>query len=315
MALPYTARVGSKYKSRLRKELQAMFLKLGAPQIFGTYSVNLRAPAFRQHLRPSRGNASSVVKDVAYFCKAFRREWTRVWKYIHKTWANKVVGGAKDYAWVIEFQQRGAPHVHYVMWTGLSADELISNNNSGDPNKVVVTCQRVTGNGDLDALVEELQTHAHSPQYCLLKKRGADQTCRFHFPKAVSDTTFYDEASGRVVIQRGPQDVHINAYNPDILRVARSNMDLQINKGERAVDYISKYISKSTSLSEGSVSEIVPPNQPNNTTAVVAGQGRGRRRSRLRDEYGRSSKFMFYFQSFCFSLPLCCLHRHIQVFI
>ncbi|KAI9269477.1 hypothetical protein EDC94DRAFT_581621 [Helicostylum pulchrum] len=41
--------------------------------------------------------------------------------------ANKV-GGIKDWAWTLEIQQHGSPHIHMVLWTGRNTAEFLTQN-------------------------------------------------------------------------------------------------------------------------------------------------------------------------------------------
>ncbi|KAI9329305.1 PIF1-like helicase-domain-containing protein [Pilaira anomala] len=45
--------------------------------------------------------------------------------YVIKKWGKKV-GGIIDWTSVMEIQDRGSPHMHFVLWTGTSAEELLA---------------------------------------------------------------------------------------------------------------------------------------------------------------------------------------------
>ncbi|GJJ79276.1 hypothetical protein EMPS_11637 [Entomortierella parvispora] len=154
-------------------------------------------------------------------------EWHRVLSYILSKWAPKVIGKR-------------------------TVDELITQNNSGDPTKVVVSCKRRTGDPIVDGLVALHQMHRHTPYYCMKQSKK----CHFGFPMVVSDKTVFDEDTGKVVLERGQEDMYVNAYNPDILKICRSNIGIQLNKGSRSIDCLHKYTSQVSSLSEGVIQEV-----------------------------------------------------------
>lgn len=246
VSLPSCLRSAIQYKVALRHDLLAMFKELGVPQVFLTWTVNLRSTAFRANF-PS---AEEAMNDVGLFAIVFHKEWERVWSYIHKEWAKKVVGGVRSFAWVLEYQERGAPHVHIVLWTGKTLEELINQNNRGG-NETVITCARHHRDPEVQRLVARLQMHEHTKDYCVRESRQGGERCRFDFPRQLSAETKIE--NGRVVYQRDAGDEMVNAYNPDLLRMFESNMDIQFNIGDQALLYLAKYISKPSEVRTGNV--------------------------------------------------------------
>lgn len=252
MALPQTIRTSAAYKVRLRQDLEAMFRHFGTPELFGTWTVNLSGPGFTATL-PNQGAA---IVDVPKFCATYQREWHRVWSFIRESWAPKVVGGLRAYTFVVEYQERGAPHVHYVLWTCKSFADLIAQNNSGEAGQVIVSCSARPEREDVAILVDRHQVHRHSEQYCMRTNREGEQYCRFGFPKPHRPSTAFNEATGEVFYERHEGDELVNGYNPELLLFTRANMDIQLNTGERALQYIAKYISKSPPTLQGSVAGV-----------------------------------------------------------
>lgn len=37
-----------------------------------------------------------------------------------------MVGGIQHFSWVMEEQDRGSPHIHMILWTGKTLDELMA---------------------------------------------------------------------------------------------------------------------------------------------------------------------------------------------
>ena len=58
------------------------------------------------------------------------------------------IGGVKDYSLVLEVQNRGAPHIHCVLWTNKSVEDLIAMN--------VVCCKILPRNAHEDPLLHSL---------------------------------------------------------------------------------------------------------------------------------------------------------------
>ena len=105
------------------------------------------------------------------------------------------VGKLVDYFFKVEFQHRGSPHIHMLMWIE-NAPTLGGNTNEEIGNFVdrYVTCTKVVNDENLQELVER-QEHKHS-RTCKKKKKNAT-FCRFHFPQPpMRDTAILDPLSG-----------------------------------------------------------------------------------------------------------------------
>ena len=82
------------------------------------------------------------------------------------------LGHITDYVIKIEFQMRGSPHAHSLLWVK-DAPKI-----DKDPDDVAcVFIYKYIGNGHNIKLMENLQKHAHS-DYCHRNK-----SCQFGFPK------------------------------------------------------------------------------------------------------------------------------------
>lgn len=75
----------------------------------------------------------------------------------------------------MELQDRGSPHVHLVLWTGKSADELLAM-----PDLVVAQIPQHADDEELYDLVLARQRHTCT-NYCH-SPRTEGQNCRFGFP-------------------------------------------------------------------------------------------------------------------------------------
>ena len=97
------------------------------------------------------------------------------------------LGHITDYVIKIEFQMRGSPHAHCLLWVK-DAPKIDKN-----PNDIVCAFidKYITGvippaapeNEHINKLMESLQKHAHS-NYCCRSK-----SCHFGFPKSPATKT------------------------------------------------------------------------------------------------------------------------------
>jgi hypothetical protein len=150
----------------------------------------------------------------------------------------------KDYSIRIEFQARGSPHAHCLIWL-----EGAPNFNTPEGIEFIdinVSCSLQT---EAKEFVLKYQSHRHSST-CFKKKNST--YCRFAFPKkACEKTTIIDDADiddngGRFVdLKRAPDETMINNYHPVLLHILKCNMDIQPVTGAMAIAfYIAKYMSK-----------------------------------------------------------------------
>ena len=95
------------------------------------------------------------------------------------------LGSISDWFYRVEYQQRGSPHIHMLLWIknapifGIDDDnEVISFIDS------IITCQKPSGNLNLITLVNrQIHRHSHS---CRKRKKNE---CRFNYPQPPMETT------------------------------------------------------------------------------------------------------------------------------
>ena len=105
------------------------------------------------------------------------------------------LGEITDFKYRIEFQQRGSPHVHMLLWVTDAPD--IESSLEEDVQKFVdkhVSCALPVDNEDLTELLLLVQRHTHS-----LTCRKHGQACRFHFPRLpVRHTTAFKPVEEKI---------------------------------------------------------------------------------------------------------------------
>ena len=103
------------------------------------------------------------------------------------------LGKIVDYVIRIEFQARGSPHAHTLIWVK-DAPKLDDQTDEDVCNFIDqhVSCELPNDDPVLETMVRRVQTHTHS-SYC--RKKGS---CRFSYPRPPSSST---------IIAREPRDV------------------------------------------------------------------------------------------------------------
>ncbi|OBZ80644.1 hypothetical protein A0J61_11307, partial [Choanephora cucurbitarum] len=164
--VPYVVRSSYAYKRRNFLNLQTVFNNLGAPQLFLTFSCNDHSPDFA-----AATDTRYPWEDPVLFINHFRRKWN----YFFNIYA------LSHFA----IQDRGSPHIHCVLWTEKSLQELIRLN--------VTTCN--------ESLVPLVEADTILARYC---KRGRNITCRFAYPKQPARRTEF------VVVWRADMNIQYN---------------------------------------------------------------------------------------------------------
>lgn len=259
------------YWRTAHNELIAQIRCLGPPTWFMTLSCNdLNWPDMRRALLIADGrpdvDPSSISIDEAQrliefypviVSRHFMQRFNAFMKYLKNN--HDVLGGRiKDFWWRVEFQNRGSPHIHMVLW--------IENAPSFDTDEGlkliddVVSCHLPSENEDseLHNIVNRNQMHQHRST-CY---KNNNISCRFGFPRSASERTRVISTNsnefirncGRIcILKRRAEDNMVNNYCSTILTLWDGNMDIQpCGSNESIAHYIAKYIAKSepTNLNE-----------------------------------------------------------------
>ena len=170
----------------------------------------------------------------------------------------EVLGKVTHYFWKKEYQARGAPHYHIVLWID-NAPVIGVDDNS----KVVkwikeqITCRipDQKTNPELYTMVTKYQMHKCSA-YCRHKKKvnGLFVTkCKFGFPRQemekgeIFDVEQCLKTRRKIyALPRGDLEVRVNDYNPLIILLTKANMDIQfIAESSLALaHYVTGYVTK-----------------------------------------------------------------------
>ncbi|XP_062609477.1 uncharacterized protein LOC134271261, partial [Saccostrea cucullata] len=185
------------YLETRKKDVFAMIRQLGLPTWFMSFSAadtrwNDLIKALGV-LNDGREYTDSEIESMTWSekSKLVQKDpitCTRYFDHRFRTFLNTVIksdhhpiGKVQDFFYRVEFQQRGSPHVHMIVWIE-NAPKYLENDNKEIVAFVdsYLKCERNTE----DKMIE-LQVHKHS-QTC--KKKGK-AVCRFGFPLPPLQTT------------------------------------------------------------------------------------------------------------------------------
>ena len=167
--------------------------------------------------------------------------------------------GKVDHFYWKEYQARGAPHYHVLLW--IRDAPVIGRD---DPDQVLAWIQdRITchipvkdSNPELHGLVTRYQLHKCS-KYCKRRKKCGKHTfitrCCFGFPRQACDSAKLNpvqqslKSHSRIYqLKCIDSEVRVNDYNPLLLMLWKANIDIQFvaESSLALAHYVSGYVTK-----------------------------------------------------------------------
>ena len=169
-----------------------------------------------------------------------------------------VLGVVEHFFWKKEYQMRGAPHYHVLLW--IEGAPMIG---KSDPTEVLawiqerITCRipDASLNPELHALVTKYQMHKCT-NYCKRRqklKNGFITKCRFGFPRDCTEYAMLNPVETCLktrkkiyFLPRAEQECRVNDYNPLLLMLWQANMDIQFTAEASLTlaHYVTGYVTK-----------------------------------------------------------------------
>ncbi|KAK7149216.1 hypothetical protein R3I94_008742 [Phoxinus phoxinus] len=190
------------YWEKTLRDLQAMIRQLGTPTFFCTFSAaEMRWPEVITAIKAQQGEHVDFSElDWATKCEILRSNPVTVMRMFEKRVdalmthlllsPAQPIGKVEDYFYRVEFQARGSPHIHLLVWIkDAPGFEKDSDKDVCDFIDRNITCQLPDSSADpeLHRIVTEVQLHSRNHSKSC--KKG-NVLCRFGFPKLpVSSTT------------------------------------------------------------------------------------------------------------------------------
>jgi len=266
---------GSKeYFVKLGMDLKWMIKRLGPPTLFVTCSTaEWFSEALIDHLKTinkdvpgtdSMTPAELCCMDPVTVSIHFQQKWNAIFSKLIKDKTTPVFGEVEDHFWRIEYQSRGAPHVHCILW--IKNAPILGRNTTEEVQQYINSiCTCSMPNADtsptLHNLVQQFQVHKCN-KYCTksYKRQGSFyKKCRFGFPRPVRAEIEVSDVIDCMAISRNKQprkrlyqlprndsEQYVNDYNPALLLANQANVDVQYigHLGSRLPYYITDYITK-----------------------------------------------------------------------
>ena len=189
------------YWQGVQKDLFAMLRQLGIPTWFASFScAEMRWTEFIDVLMKQQGDIRKV-SELTWLQKreilrsnpiTLARMFDHRFKVFFKkiVMGNQCIGKVIDYFLRAEFQARGTPHIHCVLWIE-NAPKVDVNTDKEVVDFIdkYITCSLPNEDGDpeLHEIVTNVQIHSSKHSKSCRKN---NKVCRFHFPRPPSGRTF-----------------------------------------------------------------------------------------------------------------------------
>jgi hypothetical protein len=246
--------IGSdRFMQAIFQDSMAIVGHYGRPSLFITFTANPQWDEIVQELYPGQTAADrpDLVARVFHMkAKMLRDELIR----------DGIFGQALARVWCIEYQKRGLPHMHLLLF--------LKNRQSYLQPEIIdqIICAEIPTDPDLAAIIKRVMIHGpcgkHDPAApCMAKdKQTGKLQCSKRFPKDFCDKTAVKD-DGYPIYQRrqSPEtaytkkikgkDVHIDnrwvvPYNPYLSARYKAHINVEICASIHAIKYLSKYIYK-----------------------------------------------------------------------
>jgi hypothetical protein len=280
--LPSSFTGGPRYMHQLYQDAMAIVRVLGKPDLFITLTCNADSPEITRNLLPNQ--RPNDRPDL--IARVFRQKFDALMHdLIHRGWPfGKVVA----HVHTIEFQKRGLPHAHILLW--LDEHDKLRSCDDYD-NFISAELPDKYAEPDLWKIVTKFQIHGPcgslvpDPSKCPCMESGV---CSKRFPKEFCEVT-RDSADGYPVYRRrddgrfvekrvapGPSGVvrldnrWVVPYNRLLSLKYNCHLNVEYCASIKSVKYLHKYVYKGH---DRAMIEISAPATTNTSTSAPLMQG------------------------------------------
>ena len=252
VVMPSSFISGPRYMRKQYYNAMAVCREEGAPDLFITMTANSKWREIQEALEPGQ-----TSNDRPYIvCRVFKLKLDELLKDLFE---RNIFGQAAGYAWTIEYQKRGLPHVHLLMILKNQADKP----RLGSHIDRIISAEIPDQHTDPE-LYAAVTTHMIHGPYCHLTPNAICMNnpkckgkCFRHFPfkpceQSHADVDGYPEYRRRSacpVIEEHRGFTNVNTgwvvpHNPYLLVKFDTHINVEISTSIKSFKYIYKYVYK-----------------------------------------------------------------------
>jgi hypothetical protein len=190
--------------------------------------------------------AANILKGSHYWeysflvAEVFKIEFSTLF---HTIISQKIFGKVKAYMWRLEYQKRGLPHIHLLLWTDINvADpEVVDKYFTAELPRMEIYQDRKKEINVIRELALKYQVH-HCTRRCTGTKKPG---CCYNFPKKIGPETT-TTGHWMQLRRREKEDAWIVPYNPIVLYYWRGHSNFEVVSVDGVVGYLFKCAFKHT---------------------------------------------------------------------
>ena len=238
--LPTFIRTGDTYFHEKNLHINTMIREYKLPSIFITLTAAESKWTHLKDILKSTDNGDTIPTNrPLHLTLHFIHRKQELWRHIWMKPANSNWGKLNHFFERVEFQNRGAPHTHSILWVEKNIDEMIADNiiRSDLPNP--------EQEPELYQLVLSHQIHTCRPSKCG-GPMPSGQMCKKNFPRPYSLYTYYKADENRYIYRCiSEKDRWVVPYHAPTLLIWNAHMNIQYVSSWGLARYLSKYVVKS----------------------------------------------------------------------
>ncbi|EAY08353.1 hypothetical protein TVAG_352750 [Trichomonas vaginalis G3] len=223
----------------------------GPPTFFLTITCNpywAENIAWNSATSQNQKQKKTLMDNSASISRIYHIKKKKLLSWLKET---KLLGEISAYFGRDEYQQRGLPHTHFLLWTDFDVTNIHKLNQiisaSFPDNDVVFS--NIDKMSDLYALTLKIQVHVCNKNYCL----DSNGHCRFQFPYAPSNETVF--RNKKFYWMRSPNSQWVVPHCPQILMRFRAHSEIEAIPSDQAIGYMVKYVAKNAESHEISMQD------------------------------------------------------------
>ncbi|XP_076066073.1 uncharacterized protein LOC143039717 [Oratosquilla oratoria] len=247
---------GPRYMKERQQDALAYVTAYGAPDYFITFTMNPRWPEVKEATNRFGGASGADRPDL--MSRIFKLKLdSLIDDLIHK----KAFGAVKAYLYSVEWQKRGLPHAHILLWmtVRVTADIVEQVISAEIPDKekeprLYETVTRCMIHGPCKGYNESevcCQIKSKKPGQC---GKGFPKTCRDNllfgnngYPEYVRRSIGEGGNSFKIMLKDGPVTIDnswVVPYSPFLCLKYDAHINVECSNSIKAIAYVTKYVNK-----------------------------------------------------------------------